>query len=381
MSAYDVKQIFIDMEQDLINNMRRNLARHEAEEAELGFNWEQWQQRKIESLQRYRKENRLIINRHGTQVDAETGELLKGSFLGGAQKADAKLYKASYIQRIASKLTEPITRVDGTDSTFFQINDRRLNALVTAVTQDLQRGRFAMLRQADDVYRKTIFRSQMYYNSGAVTVTKAIDMATRDFLDRGFNCITYSDGRTVDIAAYSEMVLRTSAMQASFAGEGARRSEWGINTVVVSTHGNCSDRCMPWQGRVYIDDVYGSDNGNGGDYPLLSTAVGGGLFGPNCRHNSGTYIPGVSSEPEQVDEGKAEDLYDAEQKQRYMERQIRQYKRREIGSVDPDNQAAAADKVKQWKGKLTNHLDEYPDLRRDRSRERIGNRYVPPVAN
>ncbi|MNI99613.1 hypothetical protein D3C73_1587350 [compost metagenome] len=54
-----------------------------------------------------------------------------------------------------------------------------------------------------------------------------------------------------------------------------------------------------------------------------------------------------------------------------MERQIRKYKRREIGSVDSDNQAAAAAKVKEWQGRLRTHLKENDFLRRDYSREKV----------
>lgn len=371
MKPYDIRSIFVQMEQDLIVSMKRNLALHEAEEAELGIKWDQWQKRKLLGIKRYKRENRELLKKNRAIINRETRKMLKESYHNGAVGVDSLIKRLGNRVRhlfTAGKLTEPITRVD--DGSFFRVNEKRLNALIEAVTDDFNKGIASMLRMSDDVYRKTIFKAQVYHNAGAATLPKAIDMATKDFLDRGFNCITYRDGRTVDIAAYAEMALRAASQRATFEGEGARRAEWGIHTVVISSHVNCSPMCLPWQGRVYIDDVYSGGVSDGG-YPLLSTAMRGGLFHPSCRHNKGTYLPGISSMPAQVSDARAAANYEAEQKQRYMERVIRKYKRRELGAVDESNQDAAAAKVKQWNERLSSHLADNDQLRRDRRRERI----------
>ncbi|MEF2969245.1 phage minor capsid protein [Paenibacillus sp. M1] len=372
MKPYDIAQIFEQMELDLITSMKRNLTRHEAEEEREGFEWEQWQKRKLLALSRYRRENRKLLQDYGKVIDSETGELIMKSYFSGARGVDSlidRLLRRAQNWLISGRVTKPIT--DVSDDSFFRINERRINALINAIQNDLRNGRDAMLRQADDVYRQTVLKSEIYLNTGAVSLNQAIDMATRDFLDKGFNCIEYKDGRRMNIASYAEMALRTSSQRAVFYGEGARRAEWGIHTVVISSHNNCSDLCLPWQGRVYIDDVYSGGKAGDGPYPLLSTAMSNGLFHQNCRHNKSTYFPGVSSLPGQVNEEKAEELYQAEQKQRYMERSIRQYKRREAGSIDPANEAAAAAKVSEWQARLREHMEANPQLRRDRSREQI----------
>ncbi|SEU32380.1 phage minor capsid protein [Paenibacillus sp. NFR01] len=375
MKPYDITQIFRQMEIDLIASMQRNLARHEAEEAREGFEWEQWQRRKLQALAAYRKQNRSVVAGYSPKVDRAIKAMLRGSFEDGALQVDSTIRRLwNQVKHLFSRgeLTVPITHVDDSDESFFRINQHRVNALIDAVTSDLRQGRAAMLRQMDDVYRQTIFKSGVYLNSGALSLGQAIDMATRDFLDKGIDCITYKNGRQVNIATYAEMALRTASQRAVFAGEGARREEWGIHTVLVSAHNNCSDLCLPWQGKPYIDDVY--SGGKASDYPgltLLSKAMASGLFHPHCRHNMSTYFPGISALPDPVDESSARANYKAEQRQRYMERQIRRYKRREIGSVDPANQAAAAAKVQEWQGVLRKHLAEHDQLRRMRSRERV----------
>jgi len=384
MDPYDISRIFVQMEYDLISSMKRNLARHLAEEAKEGFEWEQWQQRKIQALASYRAKNKKIINTAGEIIDRETEALLQDSFRKGGKNVDSvisRLWKRIQHLFIAGGLTKPITQVDATDDSFFRLNEKRVNALINAVTQDLQKGRHAMLRQADDVYRQTILKSQLYLDSGAASLGQAIDMATKDFLDSGFNCIVYKDGKRVNIASYAEMALRTSSQRAVLTGEGARREEWGVSLVVVSAHANTCAKCLPWQGKVYIDDVYSGGKKGQGSYPLLSAAMRGGLFHPHCRHNTGTYFEGISSLPEPVDDEKALANYEVEQKQRYMERHVRKYKRHEVGDVDPKNQAAASTKVREWQGKIREHLTENPQLRRDPRREQIKGGITPKRRN
>ncbi|WP_028560672.1 phage minor capsid protein [Paenibacillus pinihumi] len=368
MRKYNIRNIFTDMELDLIKSMQRNLKRHEDEEEKEGREWEQWQQRKLQDLQKYRKETQKISKQYEQEVEQEAEAGIRGAFKRGAERVK------NTVKGLWDKITgkkPAVVPEDGSDESFFRVNESRVNALATAARKDMQQARHAMLRQADDVYRQTIYKAQVYMNSGAASLNQAIDMATRDFLDRGFDSITYANGRRVNVASYAEMALRTASQRAVFSGEGAKRDELGIRTVVISSHANCSKLCLPYQGKVFIDDVYSGGTSADGKYPLLSTAIANGLFHPNCRHNMTTFIPGASSLPKPVDDEVAEANYQAEQRQRYMERQIRKYKRREAGSMDSDNEAAAKAKVKQWQNRLRQHLAQHEELRRDRNRERI----------
>ncbi|MBR5315314.1 MAG: minor capsid protein, partial [Firmicutes bacterium] len=72
-----------------------------------------------------------------------------------------------------------------TNAEFFKINDRKMDALIKATVSDMKRAETAILRMANDKYRKIIFDAQVYANSGAGTYEKAVDMATRDFLAAG----------------------------------------------------------------------------------------------------------------------------------------------------------------------------------------------------
>lgn len=83
------------------------------------------------------------------------------------------------------------------EGAFFRINDRKLDALLNEVNSSMRKAETAMLRMVNDQYRKIIFNYQIYYNTGAGTYEKAVDMATKDFLSRGINCIEYKNGARV----------------------------------------------------------------------------------------------------------------------------------------------------------------------------------------
>lgn len=394
-SPYDIRAIFETLTLGLIANLRRNLMRHQNEEVTEGFRWEMWQKAKLRALSGFRKVNRKLVRDALKEAEQLTSELIQQSYDDGAKRTEEQTRRAAkraaeadieFPEDIKQNLPQsapaatpgraaPKPAYDklphaGQEEEFFGLNEKKLAALEKSVKKDIRKAGGSVLRKMDDVYRQTIFAAEAHMAAGVKTLPQAIDMATREFLDRGIDSITYSNGRKINIASYSEMALRTASQRATFLGEGSRRAELGVRTVVISAHANCSDLCLPWQGKAYIDDVYSGGTEDDGSYPLLSKAMAGGLFHPNCRHSMATFFPEISRLPAPVDEAKAREDYQAEQRQRYMERTIRKYKRREAGAVDEENQEAAAAKVKQWQGLLRDHLDGNKHLRRDYRREK-----------
>lgn len=74
------------------------------------------------------------------------------------------------------------------DGRFFRENDKKINALIKATRSDFKKAEVAILRRANDQYRKVIFNAHLYATTGA-SYEKAVDMATKDFLRAGINCI------------------------------------------------------------------------------------------------------------------------------------------------------------------------------------------------
>ncbi|WP_024613644.1 phage minor capsid protein [Clostridium sp. Ade.TY] len=377
--SYDIRKIFEEMELALISSMHKAFYFHKKQQQEEGFNWEQWQRTKLRELEKYRKRNKKIVENYNKPIQEAIDRELEDKFISGQQ------YVEDLVDKVKVQFPEDIKETQtvkgyianelGKESTppretnFFGVNEKKLNALQETVTNDLKKAQYSVLRKMDDVYRQTIFKTHVYLQSGTKTINQSVDMATKDFLDKGINSIVYKDGKQVNIASYAEMCLRTASQRATFLGEGKKRDEFGIHLVVVSAHANTCKMCGPWQGKVLIDDIFSHGIKEDGDYPLLSEAVGKGFLHPNCRHTLITYFPGITRIPAVPDGEEAIKLYEKEQKQRYYERQLRKWKRFEAGTCDEESKNIAHNKVKELQNVLRKHIEENKQLRRNYNRE------------
>ena len=371
-SVYDVVGAFQDIEMELIKSMKRNMKRHIGEEMQEEINWTQWQAEMLNGLAQYKYENADKLQGYYSTINDEIEETIRQAYQLGESEQEIELLKA--IQEGFK-----VDRANTMQGAFFKINEGKLNALIKATTEDMSKAENAILRMTDDVYRQTIFKAQMFYNSGASTLWKAVDMATKDFLSAGINCVEYRNGARVNIASYSEMALRTANKRANLMGSANKRMEYGIHTVKITSHNSACPMCIQWQGKVYYDDVYGevtpAERRGLGDYPLLSVAVKGGMFHPNCKNGLSTYYDGINQPPKEPTKEEVEEMtrrYNLEQRQRECERNIRKYKRLENGSLDADNIAKYADKRRQWTNEYNKLIANNADvLRADPARLRL----------
>lgn len=359
MTWDDIAALYGEIELSLIASLKRNLAGHKKWEEAEGFDWPAWQALKLRNIENFRRENAELLSRRADLIHGETEKLMREEFAQGSGKSEGV-----------------------TDESFFGVNKYRNDALIEDILGTEKRAESAALRMMDDVYRQTVYKAHIAMSAGSVTLPQAVDMATKDFLARGIDCIVYADGSRHNIADYVQMALRTAATRSKLQGEAQKRMELGIDTVLVSRYGACSDTCLPWQGKVYIDDVFmpfegerRGDEGrskNGRWYTLLSVAVRAGLLHPNCRHTLSTWIEGINTVPAPLDEEKVRRAAKLEAQQRRMEREIRKWKRLEAGTQDPAQKKAYGQKVKQAQKNLREFIADHPqELRRDPWREKI----------
>lgn len=84
----------------------------------------------------------------------------------------------------------------------------------------MEKAETAVLRKANDDYRKAIYNAQVYANTGAGTYEQAVDMATKDMLSRGLNCVVYANGARHLLSDYADMAIRTAQQTGVSAGRG-----------------------------------------------------------------------------------------------------------------------------------------------------------------
>lgn len=390
LSFRDIARIFEEIELRLIASLKRNLSRHKAEEEKEGFEWSAWQAEKLNNIDNFRKENAQIADKYVDVIDDETRQLMTDQFHEGEHTAEQSVVEVSEsgvnvpdVPDIPAQPQPPEAPTAIPDDHFFGVNKPKMDKLMEDVTTLEKTALTAAVRNMDDVYRTTLNKVQLMMGTGSITLNEAIDLATRDFLDKGINCIVYADGRRVNIADYVRMALRTTSTRATLQGAAKRFAELGYDTVLISQYGGCSETCEPYQGKVYIDDVFTIWNGErSGDFGksnycdkwfmLLSVAIRGGLFHPNCRHTMGQYIEGLTKIPKPIPAEKIREQRALEEKQRAMERKIRALKRKVEGTQDEKKVKEYKRKLREEQGKLREFIKEHDDvLRRDYSREKI----------
>ncbi|CCY00660.1 putative uncharacterized protein [Enterocloster bolteae CAG:59] len=344
LTEYDIGAAFKAIEDELIASMIRNMDRHRAEETKEGIEWSMWQAEQLKALEKYKRDNQRFKGRF-QDLNKEMGELIRISRQRGNMQQEIQILNAIRKGFPARKINK------GATAEFFRLNDRKLEALIKATTNDMERAETAVLRMANDQYRKAIFNAQVYANSGAGTYEKAVDMATKDMLSRGLNCMEYANGARHTLADYADMAIRTASKRAYLQGEGEKRQEWGITTVIVNKRGNPCPKCLPFVGKVLIDDVWSGGKKSDGPYPLMSQAIAAGLYHPRCKDSHTTYFPGISTADDTWTKEELDAVERANQKEtkrQYAERQAEKFRRLVAYSLDKENQERYMAKREEW---------------------------------
>lgn len=344
---YDIGKAFQAIEDELMASMIRNMKHHRAWEDAEGMHWEQWQALQLKSLEKYKKDNQKRFKGQFKDLNKEIESLIYAAHQQGGMDQEKAILRAIKKGLPAKKISK------GATAEFFKINDRKLDALIKATTDDMQKAETAVLRMANDQYRKIIYNAQVYSNTGAGTYEKAVDMATKDMLSAGLNCVEYANGARHTLSDYADMAIRTSSKRAYLQGEGQKRQEWGLHLVVMNKRGNPCPKCLPFVGKVLIDDVWSGGSKADGNYPLMSSAISAGLYHPRCKDGHTTYFPGISTPPD--DKFSKRELVEIKEqskqevKQQYAVRQAEKYGRLARFSLDPEDQEQYKQKAKQWR--------------------------------
>ena len=239
-------------------------------------------------------------------------------------------------------------------------------------------GQEAFIRAADLAY--------MQIASGAMDYQSALKAGIRQVAGEGLTVIHFSGRRDQLDVALRRAVL-TGIGQTTGRLQIARADEMGCDLVQVSAHAGARNKGPgpanheSWQGKVY------SRSGTHPKYPdFVSTTgygTGPGLCGWNCRHSFYPFFEGISAkhyDALKLDElssrrvtynGEEMSLYDATQKQRSIERQIRKAKRQAaaLEAAGLDNSAELA-RVRAYQAKMRDFIKQ-TGLQRQRFREQI----------
>lgn len=184
------------------------------------------------------------------------------------------------------------------------------------------------IQACDDAYHLAM--------TGAISPAQAVKEALEKVVADGV-VVRYPTGHTDTIETATTRAVRTGISQASAHIQIARMDEMDVDLVIVSSHLGARPTHYVWQGKVY------SRSGASDKYPdfVESTGYGSvtGLCGANCRHNFSPYFEEQRNPFEKFDSEENQKQYEMEQRQRTLERRIRNTKR-EVMAWDTARQAA-----------------------------------------
>ena len=239
------------------------------------------------------------------------------------------------------------------------------------------------LRNALDSYQQIISTPAALNATGVLTRRKATQDALNGFAARGIDGFTDKAGRTWHIDTYAEMATRTGAahsLRAAYEGELIARGE---DLVLVTGNTYTCRLCAPWQDKVlsltglYPAGTHRLPSAVGDGYVTvhvagtMEEARAAGLHHPNCTHSEGLYLPGATViEPGTMGIRDAE-TYDASQKQRALEREIRKQKRLLVAAITGEAESKARAAIRGYQAQIRELLAEHPKLQRKSYREAV----------
>lgn len=219
-------------------------------------------------------------------------------------------------------------------------------------------------RTASKQFERALDRAAMQMTSGAFSYQQAIRTAVKSLAAKGVDTIVYRKNGHITQVTSTEVAVRravlTGVNQMASHVQLANAEQLGCDLVQVTAHGGARPEHAEWQGGIY------SISGKHPKYKKLSTATGygtgDGLCGWNCRHNFFPFFEGLSEPANTAKQlwdmehatvtynGQKMPLYEATQRQREIERNIRRWKREYLAmEAAGQDTTEAAVKLKKWR--------------------------------
>ena len=331
-----------------------------------GIDTPEWEARQPAEMLRFRQQAQLLALQLQSQMPALVEGAVAGAAERGREAADEDLKALPKVPPVP-----PVTPA----------RDRKTRAAIYAGQQVLSSVTARIPGAAGELHSQVT--TQIIARSSGVRPGTRLDAAQQalDILTkRGVTGFRDAAGRNWSLASYIEMKSRTIVNQELIDGHTDRMLERGQNLIVVSSHSNPAPQCQPYEGQVLsLDGESGTvirPNATGGRAvkvkikATLREARSKGFQHPRCAHAISAFIPGGSRTFETKPDPEG---YAASQKQRAMERAIRDTRKQQAVAVTPTRKRELAARLKAQRAAIAAHTAQH-DLKRRPNRERLGAR-------
>ncbi|MFB7908122.1 phage minor capsid protein [Kitasatospora sp. NPDC056076] len=359
--ARAIGAIYQDAEDALLSILARALA--------AGIESPRWAELKLAAIGNVRAAVDEVVRGLQHDADGAIGRAVHEAYRRGGQAAAAEL----------GALPEGLRHAAAQGLPNAAAVDRLANQALDSTRPIYRR----ILRAITDAYQAIVQRVSGSVLLGSLTRRQAAQRALDQLASRGITGFTDRAGRNWDMASYAEMAVRSVTGRAAIQGHVDQLQAASRELVIVSSAPLECPLCAPWEGEVLsIGGPSGSrtlhaehaiQDGKQVEIHVagsLEEARAAGLFHPNCRHSVSAYLPGVTVRPQSPPHpGGA--TYEDTQRQRYYERQIRMWKRRQAAAFDDDAGRRAGARVRDYQARIR-QLVAAKELPRKPQREQLG---------
>lgn len=369
--ATEVGRLYQDAEAALLERLAAAL--------EADIESPRWAELKLASIGNLRTAVETIADALQRDTDGAVRRALIEAYNRGRQAAVTELGALDIGRELVARRTLP--------------NAPAVDRLAASMADDIRPVYQRITRAVVDAYRRVVSRASGNVLLGTMTRRQAAQRALDQFAQRGITGFVDRAGRSWEMASYAEMAVRSVTARAAVEGHIDSLAEIGVGLVVVSDAPLECPLCRPWEGEVlslsgpagphtvraeHAAPPEGSRRGLLRRAPTVAVHVAGslvearaaGLFHPNCRHSLSAYLPGVTTRPQAPPHPRGA-TYEDTQRQRYLERQVRAWKRKAAAAMDDAARRKANARVGDYQARIR-ELTADKGLSRKSAREQIG---------
>ena len=373
-----VEAVYTDCVAQLIENICKHLGTGK------NLTTQQWEIRKLSELDALTNESIKIIQAHTGKSRAEIKRAIAEAMGIGVRDVESVLkgaVRAGAISGVGFTAEQSDALKNLLNSLVNQAEDRANLVNTVMLNSTRQRYVWAVQTTADEEARlieklmrarnadeleQQLGKVQQALNVatssvevGAESRVQALSRTVKQLAEEGITGYIDRGGHHWSPEAYMNMDIRTTVHNTYVQAQRERASEYGVDTFQITSHAGARPLCAPYQGKFYswdgssgiLHDLYGNEHPYESIY---NTSYGepAGIFGINCGHDPVTFVDGYNIpryEPTTDPEQNAKE-YAESQKQRQLERNVRQAKLEAIAQDAAGNKEAfktAAEKVRQ----------------------------------
>ena len=357
-----VRKLYDQLQEDIIADMARRIS--EMDFASYTTMWE------LQRLEAINAERDYIVQRLAETTGKSKKEIIAilNTGCSTALSSDDKIY------RLAGYNPLPLAQNPALQALIWAGYSKTLGTF-----ENLTR---TTANTATRQFEAALDRAYMQVTSGGMSYQQAVKGAVLDLAKKGLAVVQYGSGHTDYMDVAVRRAVLTGVNQTALKIQDARADEFECDLVEVSAHYGARPTHAEWQGQIYSRS--GKNRKYKNFYDVTGYGTGDGLGGWNCRHSFAPFFEGISVPNYSAEDlkeinsktveynGQRMSLYDASQKQRANEREIRALKREQAGLEGAGQDASEVKaKIREVQARQRD-LCQQTGLRRDYFRERGG---------